>query len=56
MNTTYYKYEILRVFRNRQNFLFSMILPVDPLPLHRRRESAGRSTARCPCRPTSWPA
>ena len=28
MNTTYYKYEVLRIFRNRQNFIFSMILPV----------------------------
>lgn len=28
MNATYYKYEVLRIFRNRQNFMFSMILPV----------------------------
>ncbi len=27
MNTTYYKYEILRIFRNRQNFIFSLVLP-----------------------------
>jgi len=27
MNTTYYKYEVLRIFRNRQNFVFSLILP-----------------------------
>jgi ABC-2 type transport system permease protein len=28
MNTTYLKYEILRLFRNRQNFIFSLIFPV----------------------------
>ena len=27
MNLTYYKFEILRIFRNRQNFYFSLILP-----------------------------
>lgn len=28
MNASYYKYEILRIFRNRQNFYFSLILPL----------------------------
>jgi ABC-2 type transport system permease protein len=27
MNTTYLKYEIVRLFRNRQNFIFSLIFP-----------------------------
>ena len=27
MNTRYYRYEVLRIFRNRQNFYFSLILP-----------------------------
>jgi ABC-2 type transport system permease protein len=27
MNTTYLKYETLRLFRNRQNFIFSLIFP-----------------------------
>lgn len=28
MNTTYLKYEVLRLFRNKQNFIFSLIFPV----------------------------
>lgn len=28
MNTTYLKYEVLRVLRNRQSFIFSLIFPV----------------------------
>ncbi|MGI8879407.1 MAG: ABC transporter permease [Jatrophihabitans sp.] len=28
MNTTYVKYEILRLLRNKQNFIFSLIFPV----------------------------
>jgi ABC-2 type transport system permease protein len=27
MNAQYYKFEVLRIFRNRQNFYFSLILP-----------------------------
>jgi len=27
-NTSYYKYEVARIFRNRQNFIFSLVLPV----------------------------
>ncbi|HEX2905086.1 MAG TPA: ABC transporter permease [Jatrophihabitans sp.] len=27
MNATYYKYEVLRIFRNRQTFVFSLLLP-----------------------------
>lgn len=28
MNASYYKYEVLRIFRNRQNFYFSLVLPL----------------------------
>jgi ABC-2 type transport system permease protein len=28
MNTTYLKYEALRIFRNKQNFIFSLIFPL----------------------------
>ncbi len=28
MNLTYLRYEMLRIFRNRQNFIFSLIFPL----------------------------
>ena len=56
MNTTYYKYEVLRIFRNRQNFIFSMILPVILYVFIAGQNRGGEVRRRCPCRPTSWPA
>ena len=56
---TYARFEVLRTFRNRRFFIFSLVFPLTMLPAHRgpnrdeQRPRPGRGSRR---RSTTWSA